>query len=136
MEEAVAFALLAAVLVAAVLRPHGLPEAIVAVPAAGALWALGVVTLDDIETELDRLSPVLVFLAAVLVLAQLCAREGLFEAAGHWLSTTSGGSGRRLLVAVFGLSVATTSVFSLDATVVLLTPVVYNAATRVRLSAR
>src|SRR3954469_1773780 len=136
MEEVASFALLAAVLVAAVVRPHGLPEAIVAVPAAAILLVFDVVTLDEVRAELDRLSPVLVFLAAVLVLAHLCAREGLFEAAGHWLSTTSGGSGQRLLLAVFGLSVATTSVFSLDATVVLLTPVVYNAATRVRLSAR
>jgi arsenical pump membrane protein len=136
MEEVASIVLLAAVLVAAVLRPHGLPEAIVAVPAAVGLVVFGVLSLDDVHEELDRLLPVLVFLAAVLVLAYVCAREGLFEAAGHWLSRTSGGSGQRLLLAVFGLSVATTSVLSLDATVVLLTPVVYNAATRVRLPAR
>jgi arsenical pump membrane protein len=136
MEEIASLVLLAAVLVAAVMRPHGLPEAIVAVPAAASLLLFGVLSFDDLEAELDRLFPVLGFLAAVLVLAYLCAREGLFEAAGHWLSRTSKGSGQRLLLAVFGLSVATTSVLSLDATVVLLTPVVYDAATRVRVSAR
>jgi arsenical pump membrane protein len=136
MEEAASLVLLAAVLVAAVLRPHGLPEAIVAVPAAGALLVFHVVSVDDLEAELDRLFPVLVFLAAVLVLAYLCAREGVFEAAGHWLSRSSRGSGPWLLGHVFALSVATTSVFSLDATVVLLTPVVFEAATRVRLPAR
>src|SRR3954453_4273801 len=136
MEEAVALVLLAAVLVAGVLRPHGLPEAVVAVPAAAGLLVFGVVSLDDVQAELDRLRPVLVFLAAVLVLAHVGSREGLFDAAGHWLSRPGGGSGQRLLLAVFGLSVVTTSVLSLDATVVLLTPVVYTAATRVRLPAR
>jgi arsenical pump membrane protein len=136
MQELVSLVLLAAVLTAAVMRPHGPPEAIVAVPAAGALLLFGVVGIDDLEAELDRLSPVLVFLAAVLVLAHLCAQEGVFAAAGHWLSRSSKGSGQRLLLAVFGLSVATTSVLSLDATVVLLTPVVYDAAVRVRLPAR
>src|SRR4051812_3378425 len=104
MQEVVSLGLLAAVLVAAVLRPHGLPEAFVAVPAASALFVFDVVSVDDVRTELDRLFPVLVFLAAVLVLAYLCAREGLFEAAGHWLSLSSRGSGARLLAAVFGLS--------------------------------
>ena len=59
--------------------------------AAGLLLVFDVVTLDELNEELDRLFPVLVFLAAVLVLAFLCAREGLFDAAGHWLSRTSGG---------------------------------------------
>jgi arsenical pump membrane protein len=136
MQEVVSLGLLAAVLAAAVLRPHGLPEALVAVPAASVLFLFDVVSVDDVRSELDRLFPVLVFLAAVLVLAYLCAREGLFEAAGHWLSRSSRASGTRLLAAVFGLSVATTSVFSLDATVLLLTPVVFEAAARVRLPAR
>jgi arsenical pump membrane protein len=136
MPEIASLVLLAAVLAAAVMRPHGLPEAVVAVPAAAVLLAFDVVSVDDVEAELDRLWPVLVFLAAVLVLGHLCAEEGLFAAAGHWLSRSSGGDGRRLLLSVFGLSVATTSVLSLDATVVLLTPVVYDAATRVGLPAR
>jgi arsenical pump membrane protein len=136
MAEIVSVALLAAVLTAAVMRPHGIPEALVAVPAAAALLLFDVVSLDDLESELDRLVPVLVFLAAVLALAHLCAEEGVFATAGHWLSRSSGGGGQRLLLSVFGLSVATTSVLSLDATVVLLTPVVHDAATRVRLPAR
>lgn len=134
--EVVSIALLAAVLVAAVLRPHGLPEAVVAVPSALLVYALGLVTGSAVEAELDRLWPVLAFLAAVLVLAQLCAAEGLFEAAGHWLARSSRGSSGRLLVHVFGLSAAVTSVLSLDATVVLLTPVVLATAARMQVSAR
>ena len=88
------------------------------------------------DEELHRLWPILVFLAAVLVLAQLCAAEGLFDAAGHWLARASRGSPERLLVEVFVLSAAVTSVLSLDATVVLLTPVVLATAARMKVRAR
>ena len=63
-------------------RPRGLPEAVAAVPAAGLLIALGVVSLDDAVAEVEDLLPVVGFLAAVLVLAKLCDDEGLFHAAG------------------------------------------------------
>ena len=134
--ELVSFALLAAVLVAAVLRPHGLPEAVVAVPAALIAWWTDLIDTSAVHQEWNRLWPILVFLAAVLVLAQLCAAEGLFEAAGHWLARSSRGSPGRLLVEVFALSAAVTSVLSLDATVVLLTPVVLATAARMRVPAR
>jgi arsenical pump membrane protein len=135
-EEIAAVALLAVVLAAAVRRPHGLPEAFAAVPAAVILLLVGVVSPRDVGDELHQLLPVLLFLAAVLVLAHVCAAEGLFEAAGQWLSRTSGQSGKRLLLNVFVLSAAVTSVLSLDATVVLLTPVVLATVTRMRVPAR
>jgi arsenical pump membrane protein len=134
--EIAAVALLAVVLAAAVRRPHGLPEAFAAVPAALVLLLSGVVTPSDVGDELDQLLPVLLFLAAVLVLAHVCAAEGLFDAAGQWLSRTSEGNAKRLLLNVFMLSAAVTSVLSLDATVVLLTPVVLATVTRMRVPAR
>jgi arsenical pump membrane protein len=134
--EVVSIALLAAVLVAAVLRPHGLPEAVVAVPSALLVWATGLVTTTAVRSELDRLWPIVVFLAAVLVLAQLCAAEQVFEAAGHWLARSSRGRPGRLLVEVVALSAAVTSILSLDATVVLLTPVVLATAARMQVPAR
>lgn len=134
--EIASVCLLAAVLVAAVVRPHGLPEALVAVPAAALLLVFGVVDLEGVHNELDRLLPILIFLAAVLVLAQACAVEGLFDAAGQYLARTSRGSGSRFLLHVFGLSAAITSVLSLDATVVLLTPVVITTARRMRVRGR
>ena len=72
------------------------------------------------------------FLAAILVLGALCERAGLFRAAGARLATASRGSSLRLLAGVFGLASATTAVLSLDTTVVLLTPVVYETAGRLR----
>ncbi|MGI8434275.1 MAG: SLC13 family permease [Nocardioidaceae bacterium] len=132
--ETVALILLAAVLAAAVARPHGLPEALVAVPAAAVLVAFGVVSWASLRDEFGRLWPILIFLAAVLVLAYLCAAEGLFDAAGRWLTRRSQGRASHLLRNVIGLSAVVTTILSLDATVVLLTPVVADSATRMRVS--
>lgn len=134
--EAVAFCLLAAVLAAAVVRPRRLPEALVALPAAGIAWAAGLVGFDGVRADAQRFWPVLLFLAAVLVLGRLCAAEGVFDAAGRWLAGSSAGSPRRLLVNVFVLTSVTTCVLSLDATVVLLTPVVLATCSRARVSPR
>ncbi|MGE2714694.1 SLC13 family permease [Mycolicibacterium litorale] len=116
--------LLAAVLTFALVRPRGWSEAVVAVPAAALLIATGVISLDGAASEVARLAPVVGFLAAVLVLAQLCDDAGLFHAAGVWMARSGAGDPRRLLAVVFVIATGTTAILSLDATVVLLTPVV------------
>ncbi|MDQ0956945.1 arsenical pump membrane protein [Streptomyces sp. B4I13] len=118
------------------LRPSGRSEALVAVPAAAVLIALGAVSPEHALTEAERLGPVVGFLAAVLVLAHLCDVEGLFTACGAWMARRAAGRPRRLLVAVFVLASAVTAALSLDATVVLLTPVVFATAARMGVRSR
>lgn len=69
MHEAVALLALAAVLVVAVRRPRGLPEVVAAVPAVGVVLAVGAISWPDARSEVERLGPVVGFLAAVLVIA-------------------------------------------------------------------
>ena len=132
--EAVSAVLLLAALAGAVVRPWGWPEAVVAVPAAVVVIGTGAISLSDARAEARQLGPVIGFLAAVLVLAQLCDDEGLFRACGAWMARAAAGRPRRLLACVFVVASVVTAVLSLDATIVLLTPVVF--ATAARLGAR
>jgi arsenical pump membrane protein len=130
--EAMSCALLAVVLAAAITRPRWLPEAAAAAAAAVAVIVTGALPWQQARTEAGRLLPVLAFLAAILVVGHVCQQEGLFAAAGARLARASRGSPVRLLGGVFGLASVTTAVLSLDTTVVLLTPVVHDTATRLR----
>jgi arsenical pump membrane protein len=106
------------------------------VPSALLLLLVGVLPLAPARAEAKDLAPTVAFLAAVLVLAELSARYGLFEAAGAWVAAGSGGTPVALLGLVFAVASIVTVVLSLDATVVLLTPVVFATVAGLRLRAR
>jgi arsenical pump membrane protein len=134
--EAAALVALVATLGAAVARPRFAPDWVVAAVAALLLVATGVLSVDDARHAASDLGPTLGFLAALLLLADGCRRAGLFDALGAAMAAGARGRPRRLLAMVFLVAAGTTAVLSLDATVVLLTPVVFATAARLRTSPR
>jgi arsenical pump membrane protein len=107
---------------------------VAAVPAAALVIAVGAVSTSAALAEARRLAPVVGFLGCVLVLSRLCDDAGLFRYLGARLARD--GDPIRLLRGVFAVAALTTAVLSLDATVVLLTPVVLIAARRTGVPAR
>jgi arsenical pump membrane protein len=127
---------LVAALAAAVVRPRWLPEAAVAAAGAAAVVGVGAISPAGARQALEDLGPTVGFLAALLALADGCRREGVFAAIGAWMAAGSRGRPPRLLGLTFAACAGVTAVLGLDATVVLLTPVVFATATRLRTSAR
>jgi arsenical pump membrane protein len=127
---------LAATLGVAVLRPRRVPDALAAGGGAVILIAIGAIGSGRAATAVRELGPTVGFLAALLLIAEGCRREGLFEALGDLIAQGSGGDARRFLGLVFAAASCVTIVLGLDATVVLLPPIVLATATALRASPR
>ena len=134
--ELISIALLALSLLTAVARPLGISEAAVAGPAAIVVVALGIVPWHQASQTLRELGPTVGFLAAILVLGHLCAQAGVFDYFGSVAASASRARPRRLLLLVVALAGLVTVVLTLDATVVLLTPVVLAVTGRTKVLAR
>ncbi|HVL83912.1 MAG TPA: hypothetical protein VM367_06435 [Pseudonocardia sp.] len=113
MAAGAAVTLLVLVLVVATLRPRGLPEATVAVPAAAVVVAAGLLPASAALAELRELGPTVGFLAAILLLGHLTDAEGVFRWLGARLATASAARPRRLFGLVFAVAAGTTAVLSL-----------------------
>lgn len=95
----------------------------------GAIGALVVVTgwlpgHEARDIAITRAGPVLGFLLAITVLAELADRAGVFAAAAGTCARVARGSTIRLFLLIAVLGSATTIGMSLDTTAVRLTPVV------------
>ncbi|HET8976899.1 MAG TPA: SLC13 family permease [Solirubrobacteraceae bacterium] len=136
MSETLALVALAITLAAAVARPRWAPDWAVAVAGAVVVVAAGALSLHGARSALGRLGPTVGFLAALLVLADGCRRAGVFDTLGALMALGARNRPRRLLAMVFLAAAGTTAVLSLDATIVLLTPIVFATAARLRASPR
>jgi arsenical pump membrane protein len=93
----------------------------------GTPWAV----LTDLAI---RVGPVLIFLVAITVVAEISDAAGVFDIAGHWAARAGHGRTWLLWVLIVGLSCLSTIVLSLDTTAVLLTPVAIAVARQLRLN--
>ena len=134
--ELVALAALVLALVGAVSRPRGLPELVFAVPGLAAVLLTGVEPGSAAGNALRRLGPTVAFLALILVFGHLCAEAGVFDYLGAVAARACRGNPVGLLAIVVAFAAAVTTVLTLDATVVLLTPVVLRTARRLQVPAR
>jgi arsenical pump membrane protein len=91
------------------------------------------VSLGGAGDVLVRLAPILVFLVAVTVLAELSDASGLFDVTARECARWGRGSTWRLWLLVVALATLSTVLLSLDTTAVLLTPVVLSLAAQLGL---
>lgn len=101
----------------------------------GVLWILGAIALltgvlpaDEALAVADRVWPILLFVVAVTVVAELASRAGLFDVVAARLARLARGRTVWLWVLVVALATVATAFLSLDTTAVLLTPVVVAMA--------
>lgn len=89
---------------------------------------------SDAEAILRRIAPVLVFLVAITIVAQLAQNAGVFDAAAHLAARAGRGRTWLLWLLIVVLATASTIVLSLDTTAVLLTPVALALAAQIGIS--
>lgn len=128
---------LLALVVAVGLREHGrLAEATVAVFGAAFAVTVGAVGGGPAADQIYDVAPTIIFLSTLLVFGHLLDAEGVFDWAAAAMARRAGRSPAQLFRRVFVLAALTTAVLSLDATVVLLTPVIVATVAYRHLPAR
>src|ERR1700693_4276638 len=114
-------------ILAVIVRPWRLPEALWAGLGAFALVLFSLLPVSDAVSALRKGSDVYFFLIGMMVLAELARQEGLF----NWLASHAvrhaNGSCARLFALIYGVGTLVTAFLSNDATAVVLTPAVYAA---------
>lgn len=98
------------------------------------LVATGVLPWAAVGDIAERVWPILLFVVAITVVAELCALAGVFDVIAHRVARVARGRTGILWLLVILVAVAATVFLSLDTTAVLLTPVVIVLARHVGIS--
>jgi arsenical pump membrane protein len=93
--------------------------------------ALGLLPVSDATTVIGRIAPLLLFLAAVIVLAELTAEAEVFDVLAARVAAIGQGSYVVLFLLCVAFASVTTVTLNLDTTAVLLTPVMLALARKV-----
>jgi len=128
MTEGATWAIAAIATGGVIARPWRLPEAIWAVLGAASLVVLALVPWRDALSAVGRGTDVYLFLAGMMLLAELARQQGVFDWLAALAAKQARGSADRLFTLVFGVGTVVTVFLSNDATAVVLTPAVYAVA--------
>lgn len=131
--SAVAIVITAATLLGMLIRPWGRSEAFFAGIGGGAMVATTAVSLSAAWREIDRSADVLLFLLGMMIVTAVVETSGVFDYLGEGCARLARGSGPRLLAYIFLLGALVTTLLSLDAMIIVMTPVVYALTARRRL---
>ena len=113
-------------------RPREWPEAVWATLGAALLVLCGLLSPHAAGKAIGKGTDVYLFLAGMMLLAELARREGVFDwLAGHAVRAANGSSAR-LFPLVYAVGILVTVFLSNDATAVVLTPAVYAAVKKAR----
>ncbi len=113
-------------------RPRGWPEAIWASVGAVLFVMCGLLPASQALIAIGKGTDVYLFLAGMMLLAELARREGVFDWMAGLAVKAAKGSGTRFFTLIFLVGTAVTVLLSNDATAVVLTPAVYAAVRRAR----
>ena len=122
----------AAVICGMLLRPWNVSEALWATGGAALLVLGSLISAHQALRAVGRGTDVYLFLAGMMLLAELARSEGLFDWVAAHAVRTAAGSPRRLFGLIYLVGIAVTALLSNDATAVVLTPAVYAAARHAR----
>ena len=117
-------------------RPRGLAEYIWVGTGALLLVALRLITPGTALGAIHQGLDVYLFLAGMMILAELAREEGVFDWVAEIAVAHARGSAGRLFFWVYASGVVVTALLSNDATAVVLTPAVLAAVRRARVDAR
>lgn len=115
-------------------RPHRIPEWIWAAVGAGLLVATGLIAPPRAWIAVRMGTSVYLFLAGMMLLAELARQHGVFEWLAGLAMGLARGSQLRLFTLIYAIGVAVTALLSNDATAVLLTPAVLAVVRRTKTS--
>jgi arsenical pump membrane protein len=128
-EAALAWSIIALATAGVIIRPFRLPEAIWAIAGALALVGCGLLPWGEALSGMRKGIDVYLFLAGMMLIAELARHEGLFDYLAALAVDHARGSPQRLFLLVYLVGTLVTTLLFNDATAIVLTPAVY-AATR------
>lgn len=133
METAVSTLILLVTLALVIVRPRGIPAALPAAVGGGLTLALRLVSLQQFWAILRLAQDALVFLIGMMIVSAIVERAGFFDWSAMLAARAGNGSVQRLYLYIFVIGTLITAVLSLDATAIVLTPIVYAMAQRLKL---